>query len=92
MDTNTLTAQAEIGEEAKRFLASDLGRIVIGLAEQELDAALDDMEKCDMSDTAKMMDIQLRIRLARRFPHWLNELLADGEEALAAWASQRKEQ
>lgn len=78
----SLKAQIVIGEDGARFLASDLGRTMIGLAGQELDAALDELEKADVKDEKKMLELQNKVRFARRFPGWMNELIAEAEEAM----------
>lgn len=77
-----LKAQVVIGEQGSRFLASDLGKCMVGIAAQELDAALDELEKADVTDQTKLLEIQNKVRFARRFPGWMNELIAEGEEAM----------
>lgn len=90
MDERTMMAEAEIGEQGKQFLGSDLGRTMLGLAAQELEDALDSFESADLTDTKKLMEIQNAVRFARRFPKWMNSLIADGEEAIAAFASSNR--
>ena len=78
-----LQAHIAIGDEGQRFLSSQFGKSLLGAAQQDLDAALDDFEACDVTDHAKVMDLQNKVRLARRIPNWLNELLSRAQESEA---------
>jgi hypothetical protein len=86
-----LIADAELGEEAKRFLESDLGRCIIGMMEQEVLNAQLELETIDPANTSGIIGFQQFIKVARMFPQWLNELLVRGEQAKSAWVQQRSE-
>jgi len=46
-NNDELVAQAELGEEARRFLESDLGKYIIGVARQEAQLALVKLSTAD---------------------------------------------
>jgi hypothetical protein len=86
-----LSAEAILGDEARKFLEGDLGRYMRGCAEQDVQEALLDLEDADPEDHKKIRDIQNKIWRARNFPVWLNELVQRGEEALRVYQQQQKE-
>lgn len=57
---------------------------MLGMAQQDLEIALDELAQADVKDEAKMLDIQNRVRLGRMIPGWLNELVLRAEEEIAA--------
>lgn len=84
-----LIATAELGDEAKRFLESDLGKVMLGLAQQEVELAQEDLEEVEPTDTAEIRKLQNQAKVGRWFEKWLRELLADGEAALSAFKQQQ---
>ena len=80
-----LIAEALIGDEAKRFLESDIGKCVLGIAEQESDLARIGLETVDPTDTKAIGRLQNQAALGRMFRGWLIELFNKGEEALGAY-------
>lgn len=85
-----LVATAELGEEAKNFLASDLGRCLLGLAQQEAALASEKLETVDAKDSEQVRQLQYQVKFGRSFEGWLKSLVADGDNALAAWKQQRE--
>jgi hypothetical protein len=86
-----LIAQAEVGEEAKKFLESDLGKILVGLATQEADLAREKLETVDPKDEAKIRELQFQIKFGRSFERWLNDLVSDGDNAFQTLQHQSHE-
>jgi hypothetical protein len=84
-----LVAAAELGDEAKRFLESDLGRCLLGMAEQEVQLAQEALAEVDPTDTEAIRKLQNHAKLYRQFNDWLKELLDKGEAALQAFIQQR---
>jgi hypothetical protein len=84
-----LIAQAEIGEEARKFVESDLGKCVLGMAEQEALAAMEDLVSTDPGDWKKISRIQMQIQFARNFEKWLAELIDEGDNAISVFKQQR---
>ena len=80
-----LIADAEIGDEAKRFLESDLGRVLIGMADQELTLAQEALERVDPTDAEAIRKWQNEARLWRTFEQWLKELMDRGEAAMSVF-------
>ena len=81
-----MVAEAEIGEQARMFVESELGKVLIGMARQEVEVAMLDFDEADTSDKAKIDEIKLRMRFGRRFEAWLCELITKGNEALEAYS------
>lgn len=77
-----LQAQALIGDDAERFADSELGRTIIGMAKQEVEAAALEFKDVDLGDAPKVRAIQNRIWRATQFESWLVELITKGREAL----------
>ena len=88
MNNTDLIDAAELGEEAKRFLESDLGKTLLARAEQETLAAMEQMLLTDPTDTKAIVALQNRAALGRQFPQWLMEIINIGENALDVWRQQ----
>lgn len=84
-----LLAHAEIGEAARDFLESDLGRCLLGIAQQEADSARIELETVDVENTIRIRELQNQCWRSRRFQEWLIELNNKGNEALEEY---RREQ
>jgi hypothetical protein len=80
-----LIAHAELGEEARKFIESDLGKAVLGMAQQEIDAALQDLASVDPADTKKITKLQNQAALGRMFASWLGELINKGANAMEVY-------
>lgn len=83
--SDELIAEALIGEEAKKFRESDLGRTVLGMAEQELKEAQLALENVNPTDERAITALQNKAWRARQFGQWLDELITNGENALGLW-------
>lgn len=77
-------AQVITGVDAEEFVDSDLGKIVLGMAEQDLKEAIIAFDEIDITDRAKLLDLKVQIRTARRFDQYLAELIMRGREVAAA--------
>lgn len=86
-----LIAQAEMGEQAKAFLESELGRVLIGMAEQDAQAAREALELVPPTETNTIMTLQNKARCARNFESWLKELVSRGEESINIWKQRKGE-
>jgi hypothetical protein len=84
-----LIAEAELGDEAKRFLESDLWRCLNGMAEQEVAIAREALESVDPTDAAKIRELQNHAKLFRTFETWVKELLHRGNNALEIFKQER---
>lgn len=81
-DIDILSADAIIGDDAQRFMDSDLGRVVLGLAEQEGLEALENLKGTPPEDSNRIRELQNIIWRSESFKRWLSELITDGEQAL----------
>ena len=84
-EESALIAQSLIGDEAKKFKESDLGKCLIGMAEQEAQKALEALAKANPTDVQVIERLQNRVALGRQFQQFLDELVQEGENALATW-------
>lgn len=84
-----LIAVAELGDEAKRFLESDLGKCLLGMAQQEVMLAQEKLEIVSPTDVEAIRVLQNQAQLGRQFEQWLLELLDKGESALAVFKQER---
>lgn len=81
-ELDELIAEAELGKAAEEFLASDLGRVLIGMADQEVALAQEELEGAPATDSVKIREIQNRAWRARQFKQWLAELVDKGKQAI----------
>lgn len=86
-----LIAAAEIGDQARQFLESELGICVLGIAKQQIEAAWLALESVDPTQTEKIRSLQNKAQLGRQFEQWLRELLQDGENAMNIYQSRKDE-
>lgn len=80
--SDELIAEAELGDQAKAFLESDLGRCLIGLAQQEVWSAHEALESISPTDIEGIRSLQSQAKMGRMFEQWLIELIDKGESAL----------
>ncbi len=90
-DDDELIAEAEIGDEARKFVESDLGKTLLGMAQQEVAKAQEELETVDPSDTKKVVALQNQAKNGRNFETWLTELISKGEQALILWRQKQEE-
>lgn len=74
-----------LGEETRVFLDSDLGRSIFARAEQYALDALGKLAEADPNHPVDILRLQERIRLAKAFPEWFDEIVSFGEQALVEW-------
>lgn len=77
-----MLASIDLGEEAIAFLDSPLGKTLLGMAQQEVNGAVQDMLKADPEDLKAMRDIQLRMYLGATFEEWLRYLIVQAEQSM----------
>lgn len=94
-EPDQVIAEAMIGDEARKFLDSDLGRCMVGLAEQDAETALRSLASVDPNDPKAIVRLQNRAALGHLFKDYIAELFSRGEQALVVWQeehSQRRSQ
>ena len=77
-----LMESAAIGEAAKLFLQSDLGRSITARAVEEVDEALVELVDADPADAALIASIQSRIKVPSKAISWLTDAIAEGDNAM----------
>jgi len=82
---NALIAEAEIGDDARKFFESDLGKTLLGMADQDVRMAQEGLEDVEPTDTKKITSLQNQAKNARNFRKWLEELIDKGNAALEIW-------
>lgn len=80
-----LIAEAEIGEQARKFMEGELGRTLLGMAQQDIDAAQEALETVDPDDKAAITKLQNKAALGRMFAGYLTELFNRGDQALGVF-------
>lgn len=89
-DLDELIAAAELGKAASEFKDSELYKVMVGMAEQEVAAALEDLAVVDPDDSKKIAQLQMNARFGRQFQAWLDELVMNGDEAIAVLKQQQE--
>lgn len=82
-DKATNLAAAILGRDAQDFIASELGRYLLGRAKQEAERALLALAAADPASYETMRDFQNKYWRAQSFEQWLHELVAIGKQAEA---------
>ena len=87
---DALIAEAELGEEARKFMESDLGKVLLGLARQETGLAQIALETVDPNEKSKIVQLQNQAWLGRKFEEWLLDLVDKGESAMNVFRQQQE--
>ena len=90
-ELDVLIAEAEVGEEAKRFMDSDLGKAVMGIAAQNVELARIALGEVDPEDKKLIQTLQNEIKQGTRFRQYVIDLFQSGEQALAVYKQQSQE-
>jgi len=84
--TEDLIRQAEIGDEARKFIESELGKALLDRADQQLKSAQELLETVDPTKTEEIRALQNKAQIARNFGEWIVELIDRGDNALIQWS------
>lgn len=76
-----LWAEAVLGKDAEEFLKSELGRYIIGRAEEEERDAIDKLSTVSSWRRGRIRDLQAQIWRARSIKSWLAEMIQAGKQA-----------
>ena len=76
-----LIAEVLIGEEAERFLDSELGQCLVGMAQQERQIAMEALENVNPTDVQEIERLQRQAWNGRHFELWIRELIDKGRQA-----------
>lgn len=78
----TLLAEAIVGKDAEDFVNSEIGRYIIGCAEQESADAMDQLKRVFPWRRRKIQELQNKIYRAESIQSWLAELVIKGKQAM----------
>lgn len=80
-DLQDLGKTVFLGAEAERFLASAVGKRMVERAEAIREEAVEAFARMNPADTAKVMEVQMQLRMADYFQRWIADMLIEGQEA-----------
>jgi pantothenate kinase type III len=81
VSTDQLFAEAILGRDAEEFVQSDIGKYVIGCAEQEAQEAMQQLKNVYPWRRRKITELQNKIWRAESLQQWLSELIIQGTQA-----------
>ena len=80
----SMVAEADLGRQVKEFLQSDIGRYLMGCAQQEHQAAMEALKRTSPWRRRRITELQNQAWRAESFMSWLRELLIRGRTAEGA--------
>ena len=80
-DEQTLIAEAVLGRDAQEFLASEIGRYLLGRAQMDEREAMEALVSVKWWRRRRIIELQSRIYRARSVRSWLAEIITDGWQA-----------
>ena len=80
-DEQTRIAEAILGRDAQEFLASEIGRYLLGRAQMDEREALEALVSVKWWRRRRIIELQSRIYSARSVRNWLAEIINDGRQA-----------
>jgi hypothetical protein len=80
-DEQTLIAEAVLGRDAQEFLASEIGRYLLGRAQMDEREAMEALVSVKWWRRRRIIELQSRIYRARSVRSWLAEIITDGRQA-----------
>lgn len=79
--TRAFIAEADLGVQAREFAESDIGRYIIGCAQQEIADAQEKLERTASWRRRKIQEIQNQAWRARTLLAWIRGLIESGKAA-----------
>lgn len=74
-------AEAALGKDAQEFMASDMGRYMIGCAKQDMEAAFMKLKTVSPWRRNRIRQLQNEVEVAERFILYLRDLVILGKAA-----------
>lgn len=85
---DALIAEAELGEEARNFVKSQLGILMIESCKQDRAIALEKLAATDPFDDKAIRAASNAVKVAEMFEAKLVEIIMNGNNALEIWQQQ----
>ena len=92
MENNEVKAHVLLGKDAEDFFESDLGRAVLGMAQQDQASAIQEMALVNLADGPKAVEAQVELRTTLRFERYLAELITRAREEFESYKQQKEGQ
>ena len=73
---------ATLGKQVEDFLNTDIGKYLIGRAEEESQQALDKLKVVSPWRRTRIRDLQAQVWRAESFQQWLGNAIVEGQHAL----------
>lgn len=89
-ESRTFFAEAGLGRDAKEFFETDLGRYMVGCAQQEYAAAMAKLKTVAWWRRRRIMQLQNEAWRAEQFMVWLRDLIIKGKAAEMALEEQEE--
>ncbi len=80
-ESRTFFAEAALGRDAREFVASDLGRYMVGCARQDVADAQEKLARCLPFRWKRIQQLQNEIRVAEQFLGYIRDLIIRGKAA-----------
>lgn len=90
LTSDDLQAAAELGEDAKAFLESDLGKSMLAAAHADALEAMEHLGVTDPDDKKELVRWQIELKAARKFAEKLQHFILIGDEALSQWSTRNE--
>jgi hypothetical protein len=76
-----LQAEAHTGSDFEDFTRSNVGRYLIGMAEQKEMVALKELARADPDDKLNIIRLQAKAQMPGQLIDWIEQTISKGEEA-----------
>jgi hypothetical protein len=82
-ETELRIAEVRLGMQAEDFVRSPIGRYLLGRAQIEVDDATTKLKRVSPADTEAVRALQNRVLLMESFGGWIQDAIANGNNAEA---------
>lgn len=90
MQSELLWAEAVLGQEASEFLSTEIGRYIVGRAEQDKADAMDKLARVSPWRRNRIRQLQNEIWRAESVVSWVAELVTAGKQAEGVLEEERE--
>lgn len=78
---NQIIKSIDFGFEVEAFLQSNIGKYLIGRAEEEVEAAVESLKSVDPENPKEIRGLQHKISVAENIQYWLADAIQAGHNA-----------
>jgi hypothetical protein len=80
-DIDVMKAEVAVGDLFKQWLSSDVGKYIVGRAEQYETAILRELRDTDPKETIKIIQLQSDAKMPGKLLQWIEDAIGQGEIA-----------